>query len=308
MTRNWARAEGVHCKMAGNEPASAQPRRAAGKPTIAKWRLGRRLRELRTKADISIADAAKRAGINEGTVSKIEQGKQACKTAYLELWLLVYGASDDERAELRDLAREAATPGWWSSYGKKIQEWFRQAVAYESEATSILIFEMMFPPGLLQTAAYSRAIVMLGSPSEDELERAVDLRLRRQQVLFDSDPPNVHAILDQAALMRRAGSNEVMVEQIDHLIAMGKLPHVTIQVLPFEVGIHPSMTSPFMILGFEPEPGMDTVYMESGRSSVYLDTPADRSQYSDKFNALRHMSLSPEETADWLSNLRSQYL
>ncbi|HVK23184.1 MAG TPA: helix-turn-helix transcriptional regulator [Actinokineospora sp.] len=277
---------------------------------MAKWRLGRRLRELREHAGVTIAEAAREAGINAGTVSKIESGKQACKTAFVNLWGRMYVLTDDERAELAVLAAEAQQPGWWSNYSKSVPDWFRLAVAYESEASTIFTYEASLVPGLFQTAATARALALANWPdaAPDDVDRQVELRAMRQQRLFDADPPTVRAILDEAVLMRPVGGDAVFAAQIAHLIEMAKLPHISIRVLPFSAGAHPAMTAPFLMLGFDAEPGMDTVYLENGRGSVYLDAPADRAMYADKFHRLELLACGHGETEGRLSSLRAQYL
>jgi hypothetical protein len=78
---------------------------------------------------------------------------------------------------------------------------------------------------------------------------------------------------------------------------------VTLQVLPFAEGEHPAMTAPFLMLGFEEEPGMNTVYLENGRGSLYLERPADLDRYSEIFKQLTEQALDPDASAQVIATV-----
>jgi len=90
--------------------------------------------------------------------------------------------------------------------------------------------------------------------------------------------------------------------QLRRLVELAKLPHVTVQVLPFSAGAHPAMTAPFTLLGFDAAE-MATVYLENGRGAVYLDGRADLDRYGWMFQRLTAQAVSPEESVTWLSTL-----
>lgn len=54
---------------------------------------------------------------------------------------------------------------------------------------------------------------------------------------------------------------------------------MTVQILPFSAGAHPAMTAPFVLLGLDDHPGMNTVYLENGRGALYLEGAADLTKY-----------------------------
>lgn len=120
--------------------------------------------------------------------------------------------------------------------------WFRDRIEVERTAIEIREYESYQIPGLLQTEDYARTVISAGRPAmaSDAIERAVALRLTRQQILepdinapIDRDhKPRLWAILDEAALCRVVGGSAIMAAQLDHLISMAQQPSITIQVIP----------------------------------------------------------------------------
>ena len=112
-------------------------------------------------------------------------------------------------------------------------------IGLEAEAVSELEWQVAAVPGLLQTEEYARAIhtahqqVVLMPPGI--FERRVAVRMIRQQVLTTRNPPlELSAVIDEAVLLRKVGSREVMSEQLRHLAEMSQLPNVELRILPLE--------------------------------------------------------------------------
>jgi transcriptional regulator with XRE-family HTH domain len=268
-------------------------------PTIRRWQLGNELRIAREAAGVSSRTAAREIEVQPSTMSKIEGGKQAIKAAYVKLLAPLYGIGPDERERLLALAEEANQPGWWVSYSRLVPDWFRLFLGYEADASELRTYESELVPGLLQTPDYARAVALATKPDStaDELDKQVELRRKRQQRITDGDPPTMHAVLNEAVLLRKVGGADVMRQQLKHLVALAKLPHLTVQVLPFDVGAHPAMTAPFLMLGFAEEPAMNTVYLENGRGSLYLEKRADLQRYGAMFEQLTKIALRPQASA-----------
>lgn len=269
-------------------------------PTIRRWQLGQELRTYREAASVTLRSAAAEIEVQAATLSKIEGGKQAIRGTYIKLLSPMYGIPDDERARLLALAEEANQPGWWVTYGKLVPDWFKLFLGYEADASDLRTYEGELVPGVLQTADYARAVALANRPTstDSELDRQIELRRARQQRLTSDDPPDVHAVLNEAVLLRHVGGPAVMGQQLRHLAELAELPHVTVQVLPFTAGAHPAMTAPFLMLGFEAEPRMNTVYLENGRGSLYLEKPSDLDRYTAMFAQLCELALAPKESGE----------
>ncbi len=268
--------------------------------------LGAHLRRLRETRGISREDAGWRIRSSESKISRMELGRVSFKERDVADLLTYYGLEDtEERTRLLALARDASTPGWWHRYGDVLPGWFQSYVGLEAAATQIRTYEVQFVPGLLQTRECARAVVMLGhwQAPEREIEHRVDLRMDRQRILHKPQPPQVWVVIDESALRRPVGGTDVMRAQIEALITAAKLPHVRVQVVPFDVGGHPGAGGSFSILRF-PDPELpDVVYIEQLTSAVYLDKPEDVDEYASAMEVLCVKAESPSRTLDVLHGI-----
>jgi transcriptional regulator with XRE-family HTH domain len=277
-------------------------------PTILRWQLGKELQELRQAAGISPQEAAAELEIGPPTLSKIEGGRQAIKGTYIKVLAPLYGIDTERKNHLLALAAEANQPEWYASWTKWIPEWFKQYLGYEASASAIRTYESELVPGVLQTPDYVRAIALANRPTstEAELQRAVELRRARQERITHDDAPTLHAVVNEAVLRRTVGGPAVMRAQLRHLIELAKRGQVTLQVLPFDAGAHPAMTAPFVMLGFQDYPRMNTVYLENGRGALYLEREADLTRYEWMFDQLVHLALDPDATTTLLDTVAAQ--
>jgi len=177
----------------------------SGGPTVLRILLGANLRRLRESRGITREDAGWQIRSSESKISRMELGRVGFKERDVADLLSYYGLNDGiERDRLLALARDANQPGWWHHYGDVLPQWFQPYIGLEAAASLIRNYEVQFVPGLLQTRDYARSVVKLGHPRAtlEEIERRVDLRMTRQQVLFRPDPPQFWAVVDEGALRR----------------------------------------------------------------------------------------------------------
>ncbi|PYC62384.1 transcriptional regulator, partial [Streptomyces tateyamensis] len=126
----------------------------------------------------------------------------------------------------------------------------------EEAAGVISCYEVQFVPGLLQTEAYARAVVELGSLAapQREIDRRVEVRLRRQRLLQGEQAPAVYAVIDEAALHRPCGGPEVMRGQLARLLELTEHPGIEIQVMPLGFAGAGVESGTFSLLSFrEPD-------------------------------------------------------
>src|SRR5262249_14551798 len=121
---------------------------------------------------------------------------------------------------------------------------------YEASASIIRQFEPLVMPGLLQTEEYTRAVLNLHEIPADKADLYVASRRERQELLDREDPPEFFFIIDESVLLRSIGGKSVMQRQLQHLLRLARYPRVTIQVLPFSIGVHPGLRGPFVLLEF----------------------------------------------------------
>ena len=283
---------------------------SAGGPTVLRILLGTQLRRLREAHGVSRENAGWEIRSSESKISRIELGRVSFKERDVADLLSLYGMADDdpERARLLALARQANAPGWWQPYSDVMPGWFQSYLGLEAATSLIRTYEVQFIPGLLQTREYARAVVRLGHPraSDTDVERRVELRLARQKLLTRDDPPQLWAVVDEAALRRPIGGAAVLRGQIEALVGATQLPNVRLQIVPFEVGGHAAAGGAFTILRFPEEDLLDVVYVEQLTSALYLDKREDIDLYAEAMERLCLDANPPGQTGDMLAGILKQ--
>ncbi|MFI6844161.1 helix-turn-helix domain-containing protein [Kitasatospora sp. NBC_00085] len=268
--------------------------------------LGSQLRRLREARGITREDAGYAIRASESKISRMELGRVSFKERDVADLLSLYGVDDGvEREALLGLVREANKSGWWHSFNDVLPGWFQTYVGLEEAAALIRTYEVQFIPGLLQSEEYARAVFGQSRPviSEEEVERRVSLRLRRQKLLTEGDSPRLWAVIDEAALRRPVGGPEVMRGQVQYLIDVAEQANVVIQVMPFRFGAHAGESGAFTILRFPEQDLADVVYLEQLTSALYLDKRDDVDAYIQVMERLCVDSLTPERTIDLLASI-----
>jgi hypothetical protein len=279
---------------------------SASGPTVLRILLGSQLRRLREAKGVSRETAGWEIRASESKISRMELGRVGFKERDVADLLTLYGVTDvEERTALLALARQANSPGWWHRYGDVLPNWFQSYLGLESAASLIRSYEVQFVPGLLQTPDYARAVVLLGHgrAPNDEVERRVTLRMTRQQMLTRADPPQLWAVVDEAALRRPIGGRAVLRGQLESLIEATKLPNITLQVIPFHAGGHAAAGGAFTLLRFPDKELPDVVYMEQLTSALYLDKRDDVDAYAGAMERVCVEAEPPARTSEILEQL-----
>ncbi|WSG41294.1 helix-turn-helix domain-containing protein [Dactylosporangium sp. NBC_01737] len=269
--------------------------------------LGAHLRRLREAQGVTREDAGWEIRSSESKISRMELGRVGFKERDVADLLTLYGLDDDEeRTRLLALARDANNPGWWHRFGDVLPNWFQSYLGLEAAAALIRTYEVQFVPGLLQTKEYARAVVLLGHgrAKADEIDRRVELRMARQQVLTRPDAPKLWVVVDEAALRRPIGGIDVMRGQVDALLEANTLPNVRLQVIPFNAGGHAAAGGAFTILRFPDQDLPDVVYIEQLTSALYLDKRDDVDLYAEAMERLCVEARPPTDTQKVLEEIR----
>ncbi|WP_018634539.1 helix-turn-helix domain-containing protein [Parafrankia elaeagni] len=269
-----------------------------GSPTVRRRRLGAELRRLREQAGLSADDAARHLECSPSKISRVETGRTPARIRDVRDLLELYGLHDTpERETLLDLVRQSKEQGWWQSFGDAVPEWLETLIGLEGDADTILTYESVLVPGLLQTEEYARALALDfdrdGSPTD--AERTVALKRERQKRRGRSGRPLVHALLDEAVLRRPVGGPDVLRGQLEHLLAEAARGRVIIQVIPFQAGGYPAQGFPFTLFEFPDTRDQPVVYLEALSGAVYLEKAHEVRRYKVAFEKLRACSLGPDE-------------
>ncbi|WP_228993596.1 DUF5753 domain-containing protein [Streptomyces sp. DH8] len=286
----------------------SEARSGTSAPTVLRMILGRRLRDRRLGAGASLEDAARALRVKTLTIRRLEKAEVALKPLYVEKLLETYGAGRREVEEFVELAEQANKPGWWHSYRDAVPDWFTAYVSLESGAKTLRTYEPQYVTGLLQTPDYARAVLRGGLPNgdEEELARRVELRLRRQVLLEREDAPTLWVVMEEAVLHRPVGGPDMMHEQVERLLEVSELPHVSIDIVPFSAGAHSGACAPFTYFRFEEPELPDIVYSELLSAGVYLDQREDVVSHLEAHTRMA-LTTSSEDSTALLNRMRKEY-
>jgi transcriptional regulator with XRE-family HTH domain len=267
-------------------------------PTGRRRRLGAELRRLREAAGLTIDKVAEELECSPSKVSRIETGQVSATPRDVRDMLGLYRVDDDRLEAMVQVAREARQRGWWQKF-VDVPDGVPAYVGLETAATSIDVYMALLVPALLQTPDYARAVIAAVRPDlpPAEIDRRVELRLRRQDLLDQERPPRMRVLLDDTVLRRPVGGPAVMAAQRRRLLADADRPAVTIQVLEVGAGAHAGMDGPFTIFGFPAPAERDVVALDSAADALYLEGPEDVARYRRVFELLLPAARSPEDSA-----------
>jgi transcriptional regulator with XRE-family HTH domain len=276
-------------------------------------RLATELRRLREETGLSGDEIADRLGWSGSKISRIETHRTGVKQADLDKLLDLYEVDEDLRGQLKALAGERESRGWWAAYADTLPEEYASLISLEADAISLSCWSPELMHGLLQTHDYATAVIQSHMRSTStmppgELRRRVEARMRRQEILTRSDPVQVAFVIDEAVLLRRFGTRAVMQAQMEKLSDFASLPNVSLQILALE-GNHPIGTGSFAILRFAPVHGAvldDVVYVEELSRSNYVEEEDEAYQYQLAFDRLQADALTKDESRELISRIASE--
>jgi hypothetical protein len=244
---------------------------------------------------------------SDSKISRIETGHVSATPRDVRDMLDLYGVSDEQRSALIQMAREVRQRGWWSSYAD-VPDGMPAYASLEIAAGSIHTYMALVVPALLQTKEYARAILRAILPDllPAEIERRVQLRMERQVILNQDDPPTFWAILDEAVLRRPVGSVAIMRAQLDKLTEATAVPTVTLQLLPTAVGEHAGLDGPFTIVRYSEPAEPDFVVLDSVMRELYLESADELDRYNRVFDLLCATALRPDKSVAFIRKRASE--
>lgn len=250
------------------------------------------LRHLRAQAGLSGKELAELVGWHPSKVSKIENGKQDATDSDVLTWLSAVGAPEPVASRMRDRLREIRIEA--NTWKRQLRTGHRQRQEYsrdvESMAASIRVFELMVVPGLVQTAEYARHVFITAAEFQEtppDTDEAVRIRLERQHALYDS-AKSIELLMTESALRYFVCPPEVMVAQIDRLIALLGLPNLRLGIIPLDTRLPSVPTNGFWIVG-------DTVLIETVDSEINTDSPIDLATYNRLADTLWTVAVEGDE-------------
>ncbi|MGA5826145.1 helix-turn-helix domain-containing protein [Streptomyces xanthochromogenes] len=272
-------------------------------PTVRRRRLGQELRRLRELKGMTAEEVAERLLVSQSKISRLENGRRSISQRDVRDLCGVYEVEDHRIVDsLMQMAKDSRQQGWWHAYSVYI--------GLETDAASLRVYDPQVVPGLLQTRQYAESLIAGALPetAPTDVEKRVNVRLRRQErVKATENPLRLWVVIDEAALRRRVGDKQLMIDQLEFLIDQSQLPHVTVQVLPFSMGAHPGINGQYAILEFPDASDSSVVYIEGVTSDLYLEKANDVQKYSVMYEHLRAQALNVDQTREFITKVAKEY-
>jgi transcriptional regulator with XRE-family HTH domain len=245
--------------------------------------LGKRLRELRTDAGLSGKQLAESLSWPASKVSKIENGKQTPTDDNVQAWTIATDAQQHTASLLAALHTLELQHAEWNRLLKSGMKSHQGSLAQQDDKTKLYRgFENTVIPGLIQTPDYARArfaqVVMVHKVPND-INEAVRARMQRQEILYRPDK-RFHFLLTEAALRYRLVSVDVMLAQLDRLMALSSMRNVRLGVIGFKTQYVTDPRHGFWVLD------NDLVRIETYSAELNLRQSQEIELYSNIFDQL----------------------
>ncbi|MFF3400349.1 helix-turn-helix domain-containing protein [Streptomyces sp. NPDC002659] len=280
--------------------------------TFRRRELGKELRKLREKNDLTLQEVASRLGFSHTKLARVEIGENDLpRVGDLESLMDLYGLGGrEDRETLLQLHRESLSKEPWTPYRNFMPSKMPTYRGLEQDAVAMRAFQPSFVFGLLQTKAYAEAMFLTAKPVDETtteyVEQNVRLRLERKELITRTDSPlELRCILDEAAVRRMIGGPDVMREQFNEIVELSRLDNVTIQILPHAV-VGYRAESNFAILDFG---GVIDPIVQTDMPNTISVTDEDREikKHIRRFDAMRESALAPADTAGVLHQLAREW-
>ncbi|POX56948.1 transcriptional regulator [Streptomyces sp. Ru71] len=277
-------------------------------PTVRRRRLGQELRRLRELKGMTAEEVAERLLVSQSKISRLENGRRSISQRDVRDLCSVYEVEDQRVVDsLMQMAKDSRQQGWWHTFGDIPYSVY---IGLETDAASLRVYDPQVVPGLLQTRQYAESLIAGALPetAQSDIEKRVQVRMRRQERITAPDNPlRLWAVLDEAALRRVVGNESVMRDQLEYLVEQSQLPHVTVQVIPFDMGAHPGLNGQYAILEFPDAADSSVVYIEGVTSDLYLEKPNDVHKYAMMYEHLRAQALNVDQSLQYISRIAKEY-
>ncbi|RZS32766.1 helix-turn-helix protein [Herbihabitans rhizosphaerae] len=281
-------------------------------PTVRLKFLSIYMREARLKAGVTTKEVAKLLGRDTTRVAKFERGKEGLTPGDAKMLLDHYDVhSEQEKAEIVELARTRSQRGRWIGHRAVIPTEQRAFYDFETDANLIQHYGNELVPGLLQTEDYIRAL-LIDEPRVDpgSIDDVVAMRLERQRLLYRAEAAEAAFVLSESCLRRKIGGNKIMHEQMQHLAMLARRPNAQIQVLPFNSSGRASTFGFTMLRIPAPTasaPPLDMVYVENLHDADYLDDLDAVADYAALWRNLTASARSPESSRRFILEVARGY-
>ncbi|MFI1588832.1 helix-turn-helix domain-containing protein [Streptomyces halstedii] len=253
--------------------------------------VGRQIKAWREAAGMRAGEFGAAIGYGENLVYKVEGGRRIPRPEFLDKADEVLGAGGRIAMMKGDVAV--------ARYPKKVRDLAR----LEAKAVEMLLYSNHNMHGLLQTPEYARALFEMRRPaySEDDVERVLAARMSRQSVFGRSPAPALSFIQEEVTLRRPVGGAMVLRRQLQHLLEVGHLRNVDIQVMPTGREEHAGMDGGIEVLKFED--GAAVGRSDGAFAGRPVSDPKQLRLLELRYGMIRAQALTPRESLAFIEDV-----
>jgi transcriptional regulator with XRE-family HTH domain len=177
-------------------------------------------------------------------------------------------------------------------------EWLDKWILIEEQSTQLLSLQTTVVDGLVQTADYARAVL--------RNEEQVDVRLERQRILDQENPPMLIVVMAQSILSQQVGDRKTMYDQLQHLVKMAERENVVIHIVPPNAKSCARFTGPFILANFNS--GTEVAYVDDQLRGRVIEHPEDVAELRRAFEVFRGDALSSQQSVDLIQEMMEQWI
>lgn len=266
--------------------------------------LGQQLNRHRMRSGVTLAQAGEYLGRNASSISRAESGEVPARIGDVVALMNLYGVDgEEERANLENLAREVWQKGWIDPYRKTLRTDFIDYAWVEGRAAGVKSYDGLVLAGLLQTPEYAEAVIRAADPEEDEetIQRGIEYRMQRKQVLEREKDFLFEGIIDEGVLRRPVGGPKVMKAQLARLRELCDHDRIELRVLPFSAGAHAGHDGAFQLFT-QDYPYAMVGYAETLGGSIYVEAE-EAERFARAYDLLERAALDPRDSAALIASL-----
>ncbi len=273
-------------------------------PTVRQKRLGSELHRMRVAAEVSAEAVASLLGVDRSKISNIERGLRPISPDRLRSWACHCACSDEAYIDALAEMAQSNGRGWWERYRGVLPGGLLDIAEMEAHAVRLRGAHIVHIPGLLQTSDHARTIFESAVPSlpKREFELRMVHRMERQRILLQDNAPEYYGIIHEAALRMQFGGRSVVRTQLQHLLHMSDLSHVTLRVLPVVSGAFPG-AGQTLVYAEGPVPQLDTVQTDTTHGPEFLHGDAQLSKYRTQLDWMDRLSLEPDDSRSFIQDI-----
>ncbi|MFF0149255.1 helix-turn-helix domain-containing protein [Amycolatopsis sulphurea] len=268
--------------------------------------LGAALRNARVEAHFGVRELARRVGANPALLSNWELGQRVPGIEDVAGILGALGVVGEHKQRILYLARGTADPGWITLGRQAAPDHMAGLLACERAATSLVEWQPLLVPGLLQIPDYARALFLAEGLSREVAERQADARIARRPLVVGPLAIPFEVLLGEAALGNPVGGTETMARQLRFIADLAATSaKLRVRVVRISSGAHPGLGGQFSLYGMRSADPI--VYFEHYSSGAFVLDAGDVGTYRDVIGQIRDTALSPADSVTFIEQLAAEF-